>query len=223
MSFHQGNRGNWPGDWHGPDDFEELATLDAVGALDVDEQARFEQALTTAPASVRAEVATLREAMASFAVTLVESDDGPEPGLALEGPSPAVKDRLLAQLGITGDAPPVPEGFAFRFADEDDWVAHAVPGIRLKMLSVNRERGYATLLMDVAPGARFPPHHHGGAEECYVISGSVFACGRRLVAGDFHHADAGSDHEELWTDVGCRVLLVVDPRDYMPHPSPSPA
>jgi hypothetical protein len=32
------------------------------------------------------------------------------------------------------------------------------------------------LLLDVAPGTRFPAHHHGGDEECYVISGSLVAC-----------------------------------------------
>jgi hypothetical protein len=67
-----------------------------------------------------------------------------------------------------------------------------------------------------APGVRFPPHHHTGDEECYVISGSLIACGRRLVAGDFHHAEGGSDHGELFTEEGCRVLLVVPPEDYLP-------
>jgi quercetin dioxygenase-like cupin family protein len=189
--------------------FEELAALEAVGALDAAEAEAFERALADAPAAVRADVREMRELMAAAAAV----------SSVLEAPAPHVKDRLLARLGIGGAPPPVPEGFAFKFASDESWIPHAVPGIRLKMLSVNRERGYATLLMDVAPGARFPPHHHGGAEECYVISGSVVACGRRLVAGDFHHADAGSDHDELWTDEGCRVLLVVDPRDYMPQPS----
>ncbi len=189
--------------------FEELAALEAAGALDAAETEAFERALADAPAAVRAEVRDLREIMAVAAGVASE----------LETPPPHVRDRLLARLGIGGAPPPVPEGFAFTLATDEEWIPHAVPGIRLKMLSVNRERGYATLLMDVAPGARFPPHHHGGAEECYVISGSVVACGRRLVAGDFHHADAGSDHDELWTDEGCRVLLVVDPRDYLPQPA----
>jgi hypothetical protein len=34
-------------------------------------------------------------------------------------------------------------------------------------------------------------------------------------AGDFLHADAGTDHGELWTDEGCRVLLVASPEDYL--------
>ena len=83
---------------------------------------------------------------------------------------------------------------------------------------MNRERGYATLLLDVKPGTRFPEHHHAGAEECYVISGSVYTYGRRMGPGDFLHADGGTDHGELWTDEGAQVLLVVPPEDYMPDP-----
>jgi quercetin dioxygenase-like cupin family protein len=129
-------------------------------------------------------------------------------------PRPEVRSRLLAQVA----APPVPEGFAFRFDAEADWVPHPIPGILMKVLAINHTSGYATVLFDVAPGARFPPHHHSGAEECYVISGSLYTCDRRLGPGDFVHADANTDHGELWTDEGCRVLLIVPPEDYFPEP-----
>jgi anti-sigma factor ChrR (cupin superfamily) len=128
-------------------------------------------------------------------------------------PRPAVRDRLMARIRAEESA--LPEGFAVSLSADQDWRPHPVPGIRMKVLAVNRDRGYATLLLDVAPGARFPPHRHESAEECYVISGTVFTCGRRLGPGDFIHADAHTDHGELWTDVGCQVLLVVPPEDYM--------
>ena len=134
-----------------------------------------------------------------------------------QAPRPEVKQRLLARIVETG--PSVPAGFSFRLAADEDWLPHPVPGIRMKILAMNRERGRATLLLDVAPGTRFPAHHHSGDEECYVISGSLVACGRRIGPGDFHHADGGSDHGEIWTDEGCRVLLVVPPEDYMPDAS----
>ena len=129
-------------------------------------------------------------------------------------PGPHVRERLLASL----TAPPVPAGFAFRFAADGDWLPHPVPGIRMKVLALNRAAGYAALLLDVAPGTRFPPHHHAGAEECYVLSGSLYTCGRRMTAGDFLHAEADTDHGELRTEEGCRVLLVVPPEDYLPAP-----
>lgn len=134
-------------------------------------------------------------------------------------PRPEVRDRLLAM--ITGPSPV--RGFSFRCDAAGGWQPHVVPGIQMKVLSLNRAAGYATLLLDVAPGTRFPAHHHTGAEECYVISGSLHTCGRRLVAGDFVHADAGTDHGELWTEQGCRVLLVVGLDDYLGDAAPETA
>ena len=49
-----------------------------------------------------------------------------------------------------------------------------------------------------------------------MISGTVKACGRTMGPGDFHHADGETDHGELYTETGCRVILVVAPEDYLP-------
>ena len=130
-----------------------------------------------------------------------------------EAPGPEVKRQLMQRVAASPD----PAGFAFHHAsDTETWMAHPVPGIRMKILALNKVRGYATLLLDVAPGTRFPSHHHGGAEECYVVSGSIFTCGRRLGPGDFVHADADTDHGELWTDEGAQVILVVPPEEHLP-------
>jgi anti-sigma factor ChrR (cupin superfamily) len=134
-----------------------------------------------------------------------------------EPPRPEVRERLMAL--VRADEPALPAGFSFTRADTDRWFAHPVPGIRMRVLAINRTSGYATLLLDVKPGTRFPAHHHSGAEECFVVSGSVFTCGRRLGPGDFIHADGGTDHSELWTEHGAQVLLIVPPEDYMPDPS----
>jgi quercetin dioxygenase-like cupin family protein len=184
-------------------DFDELAALEAAGALTPEEQQEFDRALAAASPDVRASVAALRNLAVELAS--IAATGG--------GPGQAVKDRLLARVAAE---PPEPAPFTFRMAEGDDWLPHPIPGIRMKTLAVNHKRGYVTMLLDVAPGVRFPPHHHTGDEECYVISGSVIACGRRLVAGDFHHAEGGSDHGELFTEEGCRVLLVVPPEDYLP-------
>lgn len=142
------------------------------------------------------------------AVALAELAAGP-------APPPGVKARLMSQ--IAGDSS-LPSGFSVRMIRDNDWMPHPVPGIRMKVLAVNQRSGYATLLLDVQPGTRFPSHHHDGDEECYVVSGSVITLGRRLGPGDFVHADAGTDHGELWTDEGAMVLLVEPPEDYMPRP-----
>jgi quercetin dioxygenase-like cupin family protein len=127
-------------------------------------------------------------------------------------PRPSVKAQLLARIAERAS---VPAGYAVRVERDDDWMPHPVPGIRMKVLAVNRQSGYATLLLDVQPGTRFPAHHHDGDEECYVVAGSILTLGRRLGPGDFVHADRGTEHGELWTDEGARVLLVVPPEDYM--------
>ncbi len=132
----------------------------------------------------------------------------------LGAPSPAVKERLMAALTPS----PVPRGFTFRLRDDQTWLPHPVPGIRMKVLALDRTTGYAVLLLEAAPGTRFPPHHHGGAEECYVLSGSVTTCNRRMTAGDFLHADADTDHGELFTEDGAQVLLVVPADDDIPEP-----
>jgi anti-sigma factor ChrR (cupin superfamily) len=138
-------------------------------------------------------------------LALAAAESGPVPG-------PDVKARLMERIAAAGD----PAGYAFQYASDDRWLTHPVPGIRMKVLALNKARGYATLLLDVAPGTRFPAHHHGGAEECYVLSGSIMTCGRRLGPGDFVHADGDTDHGELWTEEGAQVILIVPPEEHLP-------
>ena len=133
---------------------------------------------------------------------------------AADAPAPSadLKTRLMQRVHDATE----PVGFAFHWTADDRWLPHPVPGIRMRVLALNKQHRYATLLLDVPPGTRFPAHHHGGAEECYVVAGSLYTCGRRLVAGDFVHADADTDHSELWTDEGCQVILVVPPEEHLP-------
>src|SRR5262249_11057272 len=75
-------------------------------------------------------------------------------------PHPRLRERvLLALRSVDARAQDAPAGFAFHWAGDDRWLPHPVPGIRMKILSLNKARGYATLLLDVAPGSRFPAHH----------------------------------------------------------------
>ena len=142
-----------------------------------------------------------------IALALAQAAAASEPA-----PSAHLKARLMARVREATE----PAGFTFDWASDDRWMPHPVPGIKMRVLALNKKRGYATLLLEVAPGTRFPSHHHGGAEECYVVSGSLFTCGRKLGPGDFVHADEDTDHGELWTEEGCSVILVVPPEEHLP-------
>lgn len=177
---------------------EELVALDALGLLSEEEQARLHREL--ALESPEEAAAIYEAASVAFAAEPVQ-------------PPPALRDKVLARVGALDAAPPRGLGFVMR---DEGWQPHPfITGIRLKQLALDEARGVATLLMEVAPGTLYPAHHHRGAEECFVVSGELIAGGRRLRAGDFHHADAESDHRPLYSDVGCTVLLVVDAQDYL--------
>jgi anti-sigma factor ChrR (cupin superfamily) len=155
------------------------------------------------------EIETLDAVEFDEVVQLALAESSAAAGVA---PSPDVKRRLMERVREATE----PSGFAFIWRADNNWMPHPVPGIKMKVLALNKRRGYATLLLDVQPGTRFPAHHHGGAEECYVVSGSLFTCGRRLGPGDFVHADGDTDHGELWTEEGCQVILVVPPEEHLP-------
>jgi len=176
-------------------ELEDLAALDAAGALNETEQRDYYAKLASASADERAAVAQFYELAAQVAV----AD-------ARMAPSPGARDRLLKRV----------EGSRLYsvLAGEGRWLPGPVPGTRIKLLSVDRRRESATLLMRVDPGARYPAHHHTGGEDCYVISGEIIVQGRRLHAGDFHRAEPDSDHGELASDTGAEVLLVVNAADY---------
>ena len=179
-----------------PDDIEALALADAIGALDPDERRDLESRLSALPPSVRAEVAHLYDASVEIATSAIG-----------ETPSPGVRDALLTRIAA-------PSNHTITAAD-GAWVETRVPGVRRKILAIDRARDRVTMLLKGEPGARYPAHRHSGPEECYVISGSLNVEGRVLRAGDFHHAAAESDHGELWTDEGVEALLVAAASDYL--------
>ena len=102
------------------------------------------------------------------------------------------------------------------WAADATWIDIGVPGIRARVLAVDKARSLVTLVVRAAPGAVYPSHKHHGPEECYVISGSVIIDGRVLHAGDFHHADEDSEHGEITTIDGAEVILVGAIDDYLP-------
>jgi len=180
-----------------PDDVQALALADAIGALDPDERRDLERRLAALPPDVRAEVARLYDAAVDVASSVPAAM-----------PSPRVRAALLAKAAM-------PSNHTVTAAD-GEWVQSPLPGVRMKILAIDRVRDRVTMLLKGEPGATYPAHRHTGPEECYVIRGSLVVEGQLLRAGDFHHAEGDSHHGELRTDDGVEVLLVAAASDYLP-------
>jgi anti-sigma factor ChrR (cupin superfamily) len=105
-------------------------------------------------------------------------------------------------------------GLSFAFAaGESGWKQLPIPGASIKLLSLERDLGYAVLLGKLEPGARYPAHLNAGPEDLYILTGDLVVGDRKLIAGDFHHADAGSQHEENHSVEGCTLIAVLTTSD----------
>lgn len=103
-------------------------------------------------------------------------------------------------------------GLQFIESDEGSWRELPVNGARIKELSSGLEVSMYLLEMD--PGARLPSHHHEGVEEAFMISGDLQMSDRRIEAGDYMRAESDSRHEGLYSEGGCRALIVTSSAHY---------
>jgi anti-sigma factor ChrR (cupin superfamily) len=180
-----------------PDELEALVLADSVGALDPAERVELVARLDALTPEQRSEVARLYDAATEVALSVPPSE-----------PPAHARERLLA-------AARTPSTYTVWAADAA-WVETGLPGVRARVLAVDRVRSLVTLMIRAEPGAVYPSHKHHRPEECLVISGSVVIGGRVLRAGDFHHADEDSDHGEITTTDGAEVLIVGAIDDYLP-------
>jgi len=192
---------------------QEQAARFALGELDIAEHQHF-------AAEVRANP-ELREFLWSLQRTLDQI------ALAATAASPAasLKEKVLRRVQAgrptTSFTAPQPAASAsaspgLRFlagSGELGWKALPVPGAFIKLLSFQPDRGYAVLLGKLAPGARYPAHTNAGPEDFYVLTGDLHIGEQVLGPGDFHHADAGSIHEENHSVAGCTLLAVLSVAD----------
>lgn len=122
-------------------------------------------------------------------------------------PPPELRRRILDTIRST------PQNSRTVRSDEGGWKLLPFPGVKMKTLSVDEERGMTTVLLSLDAGARLPAHDHHGDEQSFVVSGSCRIGSIYLFKGDFHRAEAGSHHGDVVSDEGCVLLLVVDSED----------
>jgi len=185
---------------------QELASLHAVGALTAEEQAQFERDLAANP-ELSAFVRDLQRTVELVAVSSATA----KPPAQLKGKVLARIDALEAARNPNPNPPPTtPPGLYFEDGtSERGWKALPVAGAYIKLLSLEREHGYAVLLGKLDPGTRYPAHVNVGPEDFCILSGDLVIGDRRMVAGDFHHADRGSQHAENYSVEGCTLIAVL--------------
>ncbi len=187
-------------------ELQELAALQALGALDAADAARLRAAIAHDP-DAQAEVAALQDAGAALA-HLAGQRKSPPPALRARLLEKIAHTQQLPKAAVSSPVPPARPGFHFLGPNEGEWMSTPIPGIRMKVMSVNRETGYWMVKAELAAGARFPHHEHRGAEDLYIVSGDLHNEGRILGPGDFIHAEPGTDHGELYSPGGCLALLI---------------
>jgi anti-sigma factor ChrR (cupin superfamily) len=183
---------------------QEQASLYALGALTAAEQQDFEAALRSQP-ELRALVRGLQSASEALARSV--------PQVA---PSPELRARVLRSVAMPAPpslpftGPAVDPAFFFVAAsDSSGWKELPVRGAFIKLLSADRQRGYAVVLGRLEAGVRYPAHPHKSPEEIFLLTGDLTIAGRRLGPGDFHHCDAGTEHPVNYSDEGCTLLAVL--------------
>jgi anti-sigma factor ChrR (cupin superfamily) len=93
-------------------------------------------------------------------------------------------------------------------ADDGGWEPTATPGVEARQLFLDTAARRVTMMVRMAAGSSYPAHRHGGAEECFVVSGDLRTGDVHMHAGDWQRADKGSRHPDQTTDGGCVLLLI---------------
>ena len=189
---------------------QEQASLYALGALPEAEARVFDAELRG-----NAELAELVRSLQRTAGLMALSAPLVQPPAALRG---KVLQRIDEIAGIKKSAArPSPAALAglnfIEAAADKDWKPLPVPGTFIKLLSIERDRGYAVLLGKLDAGARYPAHLNAGPEDFFILTGDLVIGECNLVAGDFHHADGGSQHAENYSVGGCTLLAVLTTDD----------
>jgi len=186
---------------------QEQASLYVLGALTPAEQGVFETRLRQ-DGELRDLVFNLQRMTGLMAKSVAQVT-----------PPPQLKDKILDRIASTNEIPPPPlasmlPGLRFHeAAGGSGWKALPLPGAFIKLLSIEKERGYAVLLGKIEAGVRYPAHVNVGPEDFYILSGDLVVGDRVLRAGDFHHADKGSQHEVNYSEYGCTLLAVLTTED----------
>lgn len=122
------------------------------------------------------------------------------------GPSQSLWPRLAGRLALPVAAAEPPRW------PEPEW-EEAAPGITVRLLANHAEKHRVSMLVRLAPGTDYPPHTHAGVEELHLLQGELHIDARKLLAGDYNRAEAGSVDKRVWSETGCMCVLMTSTKD----------
>lgn len=226
-----------------PQELEEQAALYALGVLESDDRRVFAFWLQEESLPLRQAAMAYRSVVEALASTVAPAT--PRPALrerivnqvAVEAardavqfeavantlalnagpaaPRSSLRERLMARVEGHTDVRLDPlKGLTFVKASEGTW-QEVESGVSVKVLFFDPVSRRATALVRMVPGSRYAPHRHAEAEELYVLEGGCFCGGRELRAGDYHRAEAETEHHDTSSNEGCLLLVISSPRNEM--------
>lgn len=176
---------------------EQLTADYVLGVLSGPELAEFEANLARDP-QLQQQVAAWERRLTPLAATLPEIE-----------PRASVWDAIEAILDEAG-----PPATVTVRSGEGEWRT-LVPGTEIKMLMVDRDAGFQSFLLRLAPGTLLPPHDHSALEECLLLEGDMLIGDRCYSRGDYHAALPGSRHASISTRNGGVVFIRSELRSEM--------
>ena len=127
-------------------------------------------------------------------------------------PTTSLQARLAFRIAEeTGKAPVLPT--APRWC-EPEW-EQVASGIECKLLATDTERNRVSMLVRLAPGARYPGHTHAGGEELHLLHGELWIDERKLFPGGYYDAAPGTADERVWSETGCTCVLITSTTDVL--------
>ena len=170
-------------------DIDEQAVDYVLGTLDRDERAEIKRTLKH-DAALKTEIDRWNQLLAPLAATL---------------DAEAPPDRIWRSLEKSLDAAETNETLTVRVG-EGTWIEIA-PGVERKTLFADRETGWESFMLKVAPGATIPAHGHNRIEECLVLEGDFTMGELDFAAGDFLIARPGVKHQPATSATGGMLYI----------------
>lgn len=199
---------------------EVTASGEDVKALTLDVFADVWRRASTYDAARRTVIAWIMEQARSIAIERQRLEPSVGKSLAADAYSPR-------EIGESNELEPIAKWLAGRVRFDADREAagatlsrsaepqwkEVTPGISCKLLSRDTLRERVSMLVRLAAGVPYPPHRHAGLEELYLLEGELTVDEKKLLAGDYIWAEAGSADARVWSETGCMCVLVTSTQD----------